>query len=454
MTYLDHFSLPMESSTVVVLALVVGLAGVGVAAVYFVGDPQSPATRALAVAVGLVGIANAAYPAQHVLHPDGRDAWWLVQLPLLDALVMCGLLLWMLRVARTSQASDRAHRWIRTLVVLFGLVTAVYLILGALYPIQRMTRFLFCLGTEVGCGSSSFWMFAVPVSLMGSLLVFVGALVFSQNIDVAERVRVISVAIATPFFFANYVLPVGYNVMTSLPGLFVFLIGGVRYQTIQGERGQFLSRFLSPAVVREVAVKGLATALEPRKVEITVVCCDLRGFTRFSVDNDSDAVMRLMGEYYETVGAVVARYEATIKDYSGDGVMVLVGAPISVPDHAERGLRIAEETASAVGELLSRWSQPSAPLAVGLGVATGIVAVGAIGSSSRMDYTAIGSAPNLASRLCGQAAGGEILVAARSAELAGMSTLEARDAVALKGIGDVPHFASRRADAIRHEMMG
>lgn len=448
MEYLDYFGVPMADDAIVILALAVGLAGIGVAIAYVIGDPYSPATRALAFAVGVVGVANAAYPAQHVLHPDGDGMWWLVRLPLLDALVMSGLLLWMLQVERATRTSERVRRWIHICSLVFGVVTAFYLLLGALFPTERMTRFLFCMGTELGCTTSSFWMFAAPVTAMGSLLVLVGVLVFSQNVDPAERIRVICVAAATPFFFANYVLPAGYNVMTSLPGLFLFLVGGIRYQTIQGERGQFLSRFLSPAVVREVAVRGLDHTLQPEKLELSVVCCDLRGFTTFSAAHDSAVVMQLIGEYYDAVGAVVARYEATVKDYSGDGVMILVGAPMSFADHAERALAIAREILIDVGDIASRWSEDVTPLDVGLGVATGVVAVGAVGTSTRMEYTAIGTAPNLASRLCDAARPGEALIHTRTAELAGATGLEPRHPVELKGMGVVAHFALLRRSSV------
>lgn len=441
MSYLDFFTLPMEGTAIVMLALAIGLADIGVALTYLVGDPRSPATRALAFAVAMVGVANASYPAQHVLHPDGHGTWWLVGLPILDAGVMSGLFLWMLRVARAAQPTPRALRWIRRCAGLFAAVTLAYLALGALFPVERMSRFMFCFGHAQGCSGPYFWTFAIPVSLMGTLVMAAGIIVYSQRVDEAERQRVVCVAIAAPFFFANYVLPAGYNVLTSLPGLFFFLMGGMRYHTVQGERGQFLSRFLSGEVVKQVATRGLAHTLQPRKLELTVVCCDLRGFTQFSNANDSTVVTRLLGEYYDAVGAVAADYQATILDFSGDGIMVLVGAPIPVPGHATRGLALSHRILLAAETITRRWSRAETPLAVGVGVSSGIVTVGAIGSSSRMEYTAIGAAANLASRLCDLARGGEILVDVRTVELAGAQGLESRGPVHLKGMGDVMHYA-------------
>lgn len=438
--YADYFTLPLADGTVVLLALAVGAAGVGVAFAYFVGDPRSPATRALAFAVGVVGVANVLYPAQHVLHPGGEGTHWLVGLPVLDALVMSGLLMWMLRVFRASRPTAFAGRLIGALVVAFAAVTALYLVLGALHPTERMTRFLFCLGADEGCSGRYFVMFAVPVGLMGALLVLVGLLVLSQQVDRAERQRVVCVALATPWFFANYVLPAGYNVLTSLPGLLIFLVGGVRYQLIVGRRGLFLSRFLSEAVVEEVASRGLAHTMQPKKVELSVVSCDLRGFTHFSAVHDSGSVMRLIDEYYEAVGRVVAAHHATIQAYAGDGVLMLVGAPLPDPHHAQRALAMAEEVLVAALAVTSAWSAPESPLSAGVGVASGRLTVGAIGASTRMEYTAIGMATNLASRLCDAAGPGELLVDLRTVELAGQGALEPRPPLDLKGFGSTKHY--------------
>ncbi len=102
MRYLDFFRLPMEGTAIVIVAQTIGAADLGVALTYLIGDRRSPATRALALSVAMVGLANASYPAQHVLHPDGRNIRWPVGQPIVDALVMIGLFLWMLRVTRAA----------------------------------------------------------------------------------------------------------------------------------------------------------------------------------------------------------------------------------------------------------------------------------------------------------------------------------------------------------------
>ena len=103
---------------------------------------------------------------------------------------------------------------------------------------------------------------------------------------------------------------------------------------------------------------------------------------------------------------------------------------------------------TAAQTITQRWDRPETPLSAGVGVSSGIVTVGAIGSSSMLEYTAIGNAANLASRLCDLARGGEILIDARTVELAGSRGLVARGPVHVKGLGEVLHYARAANEAL------
>ena len=117
--------------------------------------------------------------------------------------------------------------------------------------------------------------------------------------------------------------------------------------------------------------------------------------------------------------------------------MILVGAPIAFEDHAQRALDLARRIRTAGIALTTRWSNAEMQLGVGVGVASGFVTVGVIGGASRLEYTAVGSPVNLASRLCSEASHGEVLVDARTAELLGTdaprNALRAGTALQLKG---------------------
>jgi class 3 adenylate cyclase len=129
--------------------------------------------------------------------------------------------------------------------------------------------------------------------------------------------------------------------------------------------------------------------------------------------------MRVLGEYYEALGAVITRYEATLTGFAGDGLMVLVNAPVQCDEPAIRGLRLAIDMQAAVQALILRWRAEGHAIGFGVGVALGPATVGTVGYEGRTDYTAIGSVINLASRLCGSAVDAQILIDPVIAEAAG-----------------------------------
>jgi class 3 adenylate cyclase len=211
----------------------------------------------------------------------------------------------------------------------------------------------------------------------------------------------------------------------------------VQYHVTQGRRAQFMSKFLSPQVAEMVGRRGLKSATDEQTLELSVVCCDLRGFTAFTAATSSQRVIRILREYYDAVGEAAAECGGTIKDQAGDGVLILVGAPIPFPDHTQRALRLAKRIREKGLEITARWSDAELHLGVGVGVASGFVTVGVIGAASRLEYTAVGPAVNLASRLCAEAAHGEVLIDPRTIELLGEDArrpeLQPGEALQLKG---------------------
>jgi len=258
-------------------------------------------------------------------------------------------------------------------------------------------------------------------------------------------IRIVAFMISAPIMASGLVLPIETAPIATAFGLIVLLVGGVQYHVIQGSRAQFLSRFLAPQVAELVREQGLKSATQERTLELSVVCCDLRGFTAFSAATESQAVIRILREYYDAVGAAAAAVGGTIKDQAGDGVLILIGAPIAFADHAQRALDLAERICREGRTLTGRWTQQGQQLGVGVGVASGFVTVGVIGGASRLEYTAVGPAVNLASRLCGEAASAAVLVDARTRELladeARRARLHSGEALKLKGFPEpVPSF--------------
>jgi len=184
----------------------------------------------------------------------------------------------------------------------------------------------------------------------------------------------------------------------------------------KSERINRLKRFLAPQVAELVEHSGNERLLDGQRREVVAIFGDLRGFTAFSAHAEPDVVMAVLGEYYEAIGAVITRHEATLTRFEGDGVMVLVNAPVACEDPALRGLRLVIDMQAAVQSLIVRWRANGHAIGFGVGVAMGPATVGTVGYEGRIDYTAIGSVVNLASRLCSTAVDAQILVDPVAAE--------------------------------------
>jgi class 3 adenylate cyclase len=207
-------------------------------------------------------------------------------------------------------------------------------------------------------------------------------------------------------------------------------------QALLEERAN-LSKFLAPEVTQMVRERGLEATLAQQSLTITAVCCDLRGFTAYTEHHGAPQMAVVLREYYETVVEVARRYGGTVKDFAGDGALILVGAPLPRPDHAQGGLDLARDLVRTVGRMTARFATPAAPLGVGAGVASGTCAVGAIGSQNRLEYTAVGAPVNLAARLCAHATDGQILIAPDTASAVARGVSWREERVQLKGFTDV-----------------
>ncbi|MDF2810925.1 MAG: transcriptional regulator [Microvirga sp.] len=182
------------------------------------------------------------------------------------------------------------------------------------------------------------------------------------------------------------------------------------------ERIAKLKRFLAPQVAELVDRKGDDGVLEGRSTEVVAVFGDLRGFTAFSARATPDEVMGVLSEYYDALGRIITKYAATLTSFSGDGLMVLVNAPVPVAEPALRAVDLAVEMQQSVQELIVGWRARGQRIGFGVGLAMGPATVGRIGYESRFEYTAIGSVVNLAARLCASAADREILADVAIAE--------------------------------------
>jgi adenylate cyclase len=187
----------------------------------------------------------------------------------------------------------------------------------------------------------------------------------------------------------------------------------VQHQVEQLERMGRLRRFLSPQLADLVVSSGDESFLESHRREITVVFCDLRGFTAFAEISEPEEVMGVLGDYYAALGDLVSRFEGTLERFTGDGLMAFFNDPLPCEDAPLRAVRMAVAMRSRVQGLARDWTRHGYDLSLGVGLAQGYATLGQIGFEGRSDYTAVGSVPNLAARLCAAARPWQVLLSQR-----------------------------------------
>ena len=208
----------------------------------------------------------------------------------------------------------------------------------------------------------------------------------------------------------------------------------VQKQVAELNRLGRLRRFFSPQIA-ELIVNGTADdPLKTHRRDLTVVYLDLRGFTSFAEAAEPEEVMEVLHEYHAAMGKLIVAYEGTLEHFAGDGMMIFFNDPVPVDDASARAVRMTLAMRESVDELTVKWRKLGHELDFGVGAAQGYATIGAIGYEDRWEYGAIGSVPNLAARLCGEAKPGEILVSQRF--LSGVEELveaEPRGELLLKG---------------------
>ena len=195
------------------------------------------------------------------------------------------------------------------------------------------------------------------------------------------------------------------------------------------ERLGRLRRFFSPAVADLLLSGDAEDPLKPRRREIVVIFLDLRGYTAFTEAHGPEVVMRVLSEFHEAMGRLITKFGGTLERFTGDGLMVFFNDPIVIPDPSLRAAKMALEMQQTMVQLQSRWKERGFSLAMGIGIAKGIATIGGIGFEMRKDYGAIGSVTNLASRLCSEAEGGQVLTSEPVA-------LDIQDAVVVNPVGE------------------
>ena len=187
----------------------------------------------------------------------------------------------------------------------------------------------------------------------------------------------------------------------------------VRTQLEQLERLQRLRRFLSPQLADAMVSSGDESILRSHRRQVAMIFVDLRGWTSFVDAVEPEELMRVLGEFHATIGALVRRFDATVGFIEGDGVQLFFNDPIEVPDGPLRAIRLGCTLRVEMAELTALWRKRGYDLDFGAGIALGYATCGEVGFEERSDYAAIGVVTNLASRLADEATAGQILITQR-----------------------------------------
>ena len=204
-----------------------------------------------------------------------------------------------------------------------------------------------------------------------------------------------------------------------------------------------LKRFFSPQVAERILRDEDGKIFDNRlhRGYITVVFCDLRGWTDFTLRTEPEDVMEVLREYHREIGTLVFHYNGTLERFTGDGLMVFFNDPVPLDQPALQAVRMAVAMKDRALELIDNWHERDHELGFGIGIDQGHASLGTIGFEGRYDYAAVGAVVNRAARLCAAAAPGQILISQRV--LGDVSTeieFEAVGKLRLKGCGPTSAF--------------
>jgi len=414
---------------------VVALIACGMGMAVWATDRDTPTSRALGLflaGMGVVILASAYVP------PAGPLPGWTRLLGALDAFAFLAGSEWGIRVGETV-ATHRVIGPGRRMMRAAQLIVLAYAVVAFFYPEPRARGLSGTLDLNPATmPEASVYLVTVPWLVAIVLVGIAGFRVLRDGPDQAEAARILSMMAVMLLFAASLALPRQDAPMAIALGEIVFLVGALRYHNVQGARGLFMSKFLSPQVAELVRRRGLKNAMTRERKTVTVVCCDIRGFTAYAQGTTPEKVMRLLRDFYAALGTAASALGGTIKDLAGDGALILIGAPVQYADQEARGLALARDLQDQARRVARRYSPQ---LGLGVGVATGEVAVGIVGQGARYEYVAVGPAVNLASRLCDEARDGEIRVDAATLTGAGEPLPEKGELRPLKGVGrEVPTY--------------
>jgi len=188
----------------------------------------------------------------------------------------------------------------------------------------------------------------------------------------------------------------------------------IEEQLTQLQRTERLRRYVSPQVADAILTGEAPVAFASVRRNLTILYSDIRGFTTMSERMEPEELVDALNEYFSAMTDLVFSNGGTLDKYLGDGILAFFGDPIPFEDHAERAVATAFEMLDKVEELRATWIRSEEQLSIGIGISTGYVTVGNVGSATRTDYTVVGNHVNVAARMATVAEPGRVLVSEKT----------------------------------------
>ncbi|HEX2154015.1 MAG TPA: adenylate/guanylate cyclase domain-containing protein [Acidimicrobiia bacterium] len=188
----------------------------------------------------------------------------------------------------------------------------------------------------------------------------------------------------------------------------------IEQQLAQLQRTERLRRYVSPQVADAILTGEAPIQFASVRRNLTILYSDIRGFTQMAERMEPEELIDALNEYFSAGTEIVFSNGGTLDKYLGDGILAFFGDPIPFEDHAERAVASAFEMIKTVDKLRETWMRSAEELSIGIGISTGYVTVGNIGSATRTDYTVVGNHVNVSARLATAAEPGQILVSERT----------------------------------------
>jgi class 3 adenylate cyclase/HAMP domain-containing protein len=314
------------------------------------------------------------------------------------------------RIAGATREVSSLHRFLLTAVAIFsGTSLIVALALGAIIS----------------------WSLIRPVRKMDHALARIANGEFDEQVEVPNRDEFGRLTVNLNRTSAR--LATLYSDLTNLNEN---LEKTIEEQLAQLRRAEQLRRYLAPQIADAVLSGGSSVALASTRRNLTILFADIRGFTSMAERMEPEELIDSLNQYFTAMTEIVFRHGGTLDKYVGDGILAFFGDPIPFEDHAERAVATAFEMQQQLHALRGNWLlERGEDLNVGIGISTGYVTVGNIGSATRTEYTVIGNHVNLASRLATIAGAQQILVSERTL-VAVRDQVDATpvDEISLKGV--------------------